>query len=187
MSIYLKTEGGLMDIDSIPVIKLETKRKRDIRMFYSLGFFIVILLYIIFTYYKQSKNTKKIDSKNLVSSFSNKSKGIIGDSIQVYSYLNDLEINDIIPYFKKIKKSGFGNIGSLKNSNKYKFSKLYTNKGSIYELKLNDSNLINKIEIISDDKNKKLETTKVIIREEGIKKWQSPNFLKNEKRNVLIL
>lgn len=119
----------------------------------------------------------------------------MGNVIQVQSPLDDLEIQYIIPQFSsqyKISESEsgvFGNIGDSYN-NKEPILAIRQGKGegSMFEINLGDSQPISMIAIMGSaipTEYAKLDTAKVIIRENGVKKWQSCQFLKPEQYNYV--
>lgn len=202
----IKTKDGDMKLGDVPLVTAEEMASQNWRIFLTMGILALVSIMFLVALNSQDYNrfyNMSLDTNNLTVSYVDKDSGsdvgikkfVMGNLIQVYSHLDDLEIQYIIPQFSSQYKmsdteSGvFGNIGdSYNNVEPIMAVRQGKGKGSLFEIDLGDSQPISMIAIMGSSIPKeyaKLDTAKVIIRENGIKKWQSCNFLKPEQYNYV--
>jgi hypothetical protein len=192
--LIINTSSGKMRAKDVPDVIAESTISQNVKMAFTLGVFAIISIMFIATLNTQDYNrffNVDIKTSNLPVSYSDDEKYmkkfVMGSKIQIHSPIDNLVIEYIIPHFSnqflidKTKSTNGLNpiLGITQNEG----------NGSLYEINLVNDQPISMVAIMGSDNEeeyKKLDTAKVVIRnEEGKKVWTSCSFLKPTQFNYI--
>jgi hypothetical protein len=209
IELLVNTSSGQMLAKDLPNVQTESVTSQNVRMTLTIGILAIVSIMFLYALNSQDYNcffNMNIKTNDLPVSYAAENideekymKGfVMGSKIQVHSLDDTLLIEYIIPQFSS--QAPIGEEGSVTGYYKY-FGASYNGlepilsitqdkgKGSVYEIDLVNDQPISMIAIMGseDEKEyKKLDTAKVIIRnEEGKKVWTSSQFLKPTQFNYV--